>query len=58
MKDGNYADILSEIKESEKDTRSALLEFEGRYPGKTNKDNVNDIINMLKKKKSNEELDR
>ena len=58
MKEGNYAGILSEIKESEKDNKSALLEFEERYPGKTNKDNVNNIINMLKNKKRNEEHDR
>lgn len=55
MKSGDYTGLLSEIRETEKETRSDLLDFEDRYPGKTNKDNANDIIDMLRKKKSNKE---
>jgi hypothetical protein len=51
MKDGDYDRMLSEIRESEKATRTILLDFEDSYPGKTNTENVNDIINILRKKK-------
>ena len=51
MKDGDYDRMLSEIRESEKETRTSLLAFEDNYPGTTNTENVDDIINMLKKKK-------
>lgn len=51
MKDGDYERMLSEIRESEKETRTILLDFEDHYPGKANTKNVDDIINMLKKKK-------
>ena len=51
MKDGDYDRMLLEIRESEKATRTILLDFEDSYPGKTNTENVNDIISILRKKK-------
>ena len=51
MKDGDYDRMLSEIRESEKATRTILLDFQDSYPGKSNTENVNDIINILRKKK-------
>ena len=58
MKDGDYDRMLSEIQESEKETRTILLDFEDSYPGKSNTENVNDILNMLKRKKDSESREK
>ncbi len=58
MKNGAYDRMLSEIRESEKETRTILLDFEDSYPGKSNTENVNDIINMLKRKKDSESREK
>ena len=48
MRNGNYEKILEEIAAEEQNTKAALLEFEERYPGATNKKNGEDIIAVLK----------
>ena len=40
-----------DIRESEMETKSALLEFQDKYPGKANTQNVDDIVSKLKKRK-------
>lgn len=58
MKDGDYSRMISEIRESEKETRTALLDFEEHYPGKVNTDNADDIIRILRKRKEREDMER
>lgn len=52
LKDGDYTKLIAEIRQDEMETKGALIEFENRYPGKTNTKNVDDIVGMLQKKKA------
>lgn len=47
--DGNYDNIAIRIKQEEKDSRNALLEFQEAYPDVTNSDNMNTIADTLTK---------
>lgn len=58
MKDGDYSRLIAEIRESEMETRSALIEFQDKYPGKANTKNVDDIVINLRKRKKKEERER
>ena len=58
MKNGNYAELLSSVREDEKEAKEALIEFEDRYPGKTNAKNVDDIISQLKKKRTKDGMEK
>ena len=51
MSKGNYEEIFRETKENEERSKKALIEFENEYPGTLRKNNVNDILKMLKGRK-------
>ena len=38
-----------------KETKEALIEFEDKFPGRTNNKNVADIVSMLKKERTKDE---
>ena len=57
IRNGDYESIREEVVSEEKSTKDILVNFEGKYPDVANKDNVESIIAMLKRKaeKSDEE---
>ena len=58
MKDGDYSRLIAEVRENEMETKSALIEFQDKYPGKANTKNIEDIVSNLKKRKKKEEQER
>lgn len=48
IQETDYEKLYDKYRDSEKDSKESLIEFEEKYPGVTNRDNVNDIINMLR----------
>ncbi len=55
MKDGQLEKLYEQYRNTEKSARESLIDFEQKYPGVTNKDNANDIIRSLKKRKEHEQ---
>lgn len=57
LSNGDYESIRKEIVSEERGTKDILLTFEKKYPDAANKNNVENIIAMLKQKaaKANEE---
>lgn len=51
MEDGCYERMMEEVRADEQETRSALIEFEEKYPAKVNMENAEEIIAGLKKRK-------
>ncbi len=51
MNGDNLEILYEQYKNSEKTVKESLIAFEKNYPGVTNTDNINDIINNLKKRK-------
>lgn len=49
---GNYAEIIDNIIQEEKQSREILVDFEQEYPNVANQANINDILTQLKKKKN------
>lgn len=54
MRDEQYEELYEQYRSNEKIAKESLIDFEKRYPGVTNTDNVNDIIRNLKKRKEQE----
>lgn len=52
MQGGQLEMLFEQYRASEKAAKASLVEFQKEYPGVTNKDNVNDIIAGLKKRKT------
>lgn len=48
----NLSSLYKEFSKTELENKEALIGFEQKYPGVTNTDNVNDIIDALNKQKS------
>ncbi len=55
MKTGQLEKLYEQYRSTEKSTKESLIQFEQKYPGVTNTDNVNDIIRILKKRKEHEQ---
>jgi len=51
MASGSPAELYAEVAAGEREAKSELIEFEGRYPGAVNESSVNEIIASLKRKK-------
>lgn len=51
MQEGQLEILYEQYRSSEKAAKESLVDFEKKYPGVTNVDNVNDIIKGLKKRK-------
>ena len=49
---GNYKQIYDDIRQEEKDNKNILLEFQEEDPESINKDNINDIIESIRKKQN------
>lgn len=54
MRDAQYEKLYEQYRSNEKSAKESLIDFEKKYPGVTNTDNVNDIIKNLKKRKERE----
>jgi hypothetical protein len=52
LRNGRYEEVYASIREEEKRSRDILVGFERDYPGVTKEANVDDILAMLKAKKS------
>ena len=50
---GNYDLLYSTIKEKELETKEMLVKFEDDYPKVLNEDNMDNILNILNSRKSN-----
>lgn len=55
MRDGKLEKLYEQYRSTEKAAKESLIDFEEKYPGVTNMDNVNDIIQGLKKRKNREQ---
>ena len=55
MKNGNYEQAYDSVCESERQSKTTLLQFEKDYPHAATESNVNDILRTLKAKRQNEE---
>lgn len=54
MRDGQLEALYEQYRSTEKAAKEALVDFEKKYPGVTNTDNVNDIIKSLKRRREME----
>lgn len=57
IKTGNYEAVYSSVQAGEKQTKNTLVHFEKEYPNALKESNINDIIEALKKRKSEEVAD-
>lgn len=48
----NYASLYLQVREEEQLNKAILLDFQDKYPNITNQDNVNDIIETIKKRQN------
>lgn len=55
MEKGNFEQLYKAVSEEEKKSKETLLEFQQDYPGVTTTENVDSILNNLKKKQSSKE---
>lgn len=51
LKNGDYEKMYDNVRKAEADNKEILLNYQDEKPGVVNKDNVNDILNVLRKKK-------
>ena len=58
MGNGNFAELYAEVMESERETKSELIEFVGKYPKAANESNINEVIASLKRRKRAKEKER
>ncbi len=56
MAEEQIENMYEKYRSNEMATKEVLLDFEKKYPGVTNTDNVNDIIERLKNKKKQQDL--
>ena len=52
VQNGHYAELYTSIRNSEKESKTILINFEKEYPNTANESNVNDILASLKAKKA------
>lgn len=50
INDGDYEAMYQSVRQMESENKDILLQFQDEYPGVTNKDNVDDILNRIRKK--------
>ena len=50
IENGNYEQIYNDIRQEEKDNKEILLDFQEEYPESINKDNINEIIESIRRK--------
>ena len=55
MEKGNFEQLYKAVSEEEKKSKETLLEFQQDYPGVTTTENVDSILNNLKKKLSSKD---
>ncbi|MBR1907215.1 MAG: hypothetical protein IJ819_12290 [Clostridiales bacterium] len=55
VQDGNYAEKFKLIRQLEDENKTLLVEYIETKPGVVNRDNTNDILASLRKRKSNPE---
>lgn len=55
MQDGQLETLYETYRSTEVVAKATLIDFEKKYPGVTNTDNVNDIVKELKKRKNDDE---
>ena len=48
--DGNFEELYEKVRQLEKENKNYLVQFNEKYPDAANDDNVNDIIEALRKK--------
>lgn len=53
--DKEYEARYKKVRQMEADNKDILLQFQDNYPGVTNTDNVNDILEAINKKKRNDQ---
>ncbi len=51
LKSGDYEKMYDNVRKAEANNKEILLNYQDEKPGVVNKDNVNDILNVLRKKK-------
>ncbi len=54
MRGGQLETLYEQYRSNEKAAKESLVNFEKKYPGVTNMDNINDIIKSLKRRKEEE----
>ena len=54
VQNGKYEEIYESIRHTEAKNREILLEYQEEKPGGINEDNVNDIVEALRRKKKNQ----
>ena len=54
IQDGRYSEMYARVRQTEAENRENLLEYQEEKPGVISKDNVNDIIAAIRKKKEKE----
>lgn len=54
IEEGNYKETYMRVKQMEAENKEILLQFQEKYPGVTNTDNVNDILELIRRKKDNQ----
>lgn len=52
VQNGQYSELYSSVRDSEKESKTILIHFEKEYPNAANESNVNDILASLKAKKA------
>lgn len=55
MEKGNFEQLYKAVSEEEKKSKETILEFQQDYPGVTTTENVDSILNNLKKKLSSKD---
>lgn len=58
LKQPDYSAVYEYCRSTEKQSKSMLLDFEQRYPSVLNQDNMNAVLEELKRKKVEKELER
>ncbi len=54
IEDGNYEELYATARRHEAENKENLLEYQEEKPGVINEDNVNDIVEALRRKKKNQ----
>ena len=55
MADGEYGTLYNRIRRMEAENKEILIEYQERRPGVMNRDNVNQILNAIRKKKDQDD---
>ena len=58
LREGNLEELFAKLRSMEKETKTSLIAFEKEYPEVLNPDNLDDVINSLRRKKAKEEIER